>query len=246
MTNFRAGAIAIAVLLASTMEGRADENASNPLAAVNNTDLRYQYFDLGDDDRQDVFIDGSVMLRPDLKLKYELHYNSTDVTGQRENDFEKINFKLIHFPSERQINDTWGMKSAIGLEWIVDLGDTAKGIGTGSDQLAPLGGIAFSNLKTGLTLIPLIQHFTSYNGPTDINQTAMRLIALQPFGDGWWAKADLKVPYDWENNQWPATAEVQLGKNLRPGLALYGDLLVGIGADRPYDQGIGIGVRFNY
>ncbi|WP_147235221.1 hypothetical protein [Ruegeria sp. A3M17] len=92
----------------------------------------------------------------------------------------------------------------------------------------------------------MVQHFASYNGPTDVSQTAMRLIALQLFGDRYWAKADIKAPYDWENDAWPATAELQIGKNLSPGIALYADVLIGIGTDRPYDQGAGIGLRFNY
>ncbi len=106
-------------------------------------------------------IDGSYMLRPDLKIKYELHYNSTDVTGDRENGLEKANAKLTYFPSARALNDTWAMKTAVGLEWIVDFGDISKGIGTESDQLAPLVGAAFSNKVTGLTLLSLIQHFES-------------------------------------------------------------------------------------
>ena len=72
----------------------AQENASNPLAAVNNTDIRYQFIDLGEGaDKQDAFIDGAYMVRPDLQLKYELHYNSTDASGSRETGFEKLNVK---------------------------------------------------------------------------------------------------------------------------------------------------------
>ncbi|SLN61964.1 hypothetical protein ROA7450_03232 [Roseovarius albus] len=138
------------------------------------------------------------------------------------------------------------MRTAVGLEWIYDLGDTNKGIGTGSDQLGPLAGVAFANSKTGLTLIPLIQHFESYNGDADISQTAIRLIALQPFGEGWWVKADLKTPYDWENNAWPASAEVQVGKNLNDKVAMYADVLLGLGDDRAFEQGVGVGVRFKY
>ncbi len=58
-----------------------EENASNPLAAVNNTDLRYQYVDLSGADRHDVFVDGAYMATQKLKIKYELHYWNTDVTG---------------------------------------------------------------------------------------------------------------------------------------------------------------------
>lgn len=223
------------------------ENASNPLAAVNNTDIRYKWLDLGGGAHEhDAFIDGAYMLRPDLKFKYEAHYIASDASGSNQAEFSRINLKGIYFPSERKLNETWGMRTAIGLEWILDFGSPAKATGSGSDQIAPFGGVAFANLETGLTLIPLIQQFESYNGPTDVSQTAMRLIALQPFGDGYWFKGDLKVPYDWVNDKWPASAELQLGKNLRPGLALYGDLLVGIGGHRSFDHGVGLGVRFNY
>ncbi|RBW58834.1 hypothetical protein DS906_08610 [Ruegeria sp. A3M17] len=104
-------------LLMAGIAAGAEENASNPLAAVNNTDIRYQYFDLeGGADRQDAFIDGAYMLRPDLKLKYELHYNSTNLTGARFSGFEKTSFKMIYFPSQKPLNDTWTVKSALGLE----------------------------------------------------------------------------------------------------------------------------------
>lgn len=243
MRNLGTTLAALAVLASPALA----ENASNPLAAVNNTDLRYQYYDLGGGfDQQDAIIDGAFMLRPDLKFKYEAHYYSTDVSGTRENDLSRVSFKGIHFPSERKLNDTWGMRTAIGLEVILDFGDPAKGTGLGSDQIAPFGGVALANLQTGLTLIPLVQHYESYNGPTDVSQTAMRLIALQPFGDGYWAKMDLKLPYDWSNDIWPASAEFQLGKNLNAKLALYGDLFVGLGRDRLYDHGLGVGIRFKY
>lgn len=61
------------------------------------------------------------MLRPDLKLKYELHYNSTNATGARFSGFEKTSFKLIYFPSQKPLNDTWTVKSALGLEWYLFL-----------------------------------------------------------------------------------------------------------------------------
>ena len=81
------------------------ENASNPLAAVDNTDLRWQYFDLGSGKRQDFFVDGTTMLSPKLKLKYELHYWDTDVTGRDETDWESVHLRLIHFPMEGKWGD---------------------------------------------------------------------------------------------------------------------------------------------
>ena len=225
---------------------RADENASNPLAAVNNTDLRWQYFADGGTDTHDLFVDGAYMLLPVLKLKYELHYGFTNATGINERDFEKIVIKPIYFAHQEKLDEIWGVKVAIGLEWTKYLGNHAKGIGVDADQLSPFAGLAFANSQTGLALIPLIQHFTSYNGSVDINQTAFRIIGLQPFGEGYWVKIDTKIPYDWENDQWPVTAEFQLGYNLNMGMAIYADALVGIGKHRPYDVGAGLGLRFKY
>ena len=62
------------------------ENASNPLAAVSNVDLRWQSASAHAGDRHDAFIDGAHMVLPVLKLRYELHYNFTrhhGVVGER-------------------------------------------------------------------------------------------------------------------------------------------------------------------
>mgnify|MGYP001811934573 CR=1 FL=1 len=224
----------------------AQENASNPLAAVNNTDLRWQYTSNDGSYRHDLFVDGAYMLMPELKLKYELHYNLTNITGIDEQDFEKVVLKPIYFPYQTQINKTWGMRAAIGLDFIIEFGNQAKGIGVGADQIGPFLGAAFANTETGLTLIPLIQHFTSVNGPTDINQTALRIIGLKPFADDYWVKLDTRIPYDWENDRWPLSAEAQVGMNINESVAIYADGLVGIGDHRPFDAGIGLGLRFKY
>ncbi len=236
--------LAGAAFLALTA-GAAGENASNPLAALNNTDLRYKYKAIGGSDQQEASIDGSYMVMPTLKLKYELNYNSTDVSGKRENDFETGTVKAIYFPSQGRLNDTWAVKTAVGLEWVVDFSHNSSSIGAGSDQLAPLIGVAFSNSNFGLTLIPLVQHFQSYNGP-NYSQTALRLIAIQPFAEDYWAKMDLKVPYNWDRETWPASTELQLGYNFTPTIAAYTDMMVGMRNARPYDLGLGVGLRFNY
>jgi hypothetical protein len=224
----------------------AQENASNPLAAVNNTDLRVQPTTSDAGNKTDIYVDGAFMATPKLKLKYELHYNFTDVTGSNQQGFEKLVFKPIYLPSEGKLNENWGFRTAIGLDMIADLGDAAKGTSIGANQLGPFGGIALNNSSSGLTLIPLFQHYLSVGGGADISTSSGRLIAIQPFGDGNWLKLDAKVPYDWVNKTWPVTAEIQVGHNLNENTALYGDLLVGIGADRPYDVGFGAGLRFNY
>ena len=227
-------------------QGKQHENASNPLAAVNNTDVRVQYLDLEDDaERYDFYLlDGSYMLFPKLKLKYELHYWDTDVTGSSENDWESFHLKPIYFPKEGKFG-TWKYRLAVGVEWILDFGNEDKGIGSGSDQIAPLFGVALMP-GGGLVLVPLVQHFVEYDGP-DVNTTAFRLIGVQSLPSQFWVKLDAKLPVDWENdNEIPATVEVQLGKMFTPAIGTYIDGLFGIGGDRPYEWGVGLGVRFNY
>ena len=182
------------------------------------------------------------MLKPKLKLKYELHYWDTDVIGSRESGFETLHLKPMYFPTQGEWG-SWMWKLAVGLEWIVGFGNEDQGIGTGSDQLAPFAGLAF--VRGGLVLVPLVQHFVEYSGP-DVNQTSVRLIAIQSLPNDFWGKLDAKVPLDWENDIIPATAEMQLGKMFSSSFGTYVDGLFGIGTDRPYDWGIGVGLRFNY
>jgi hypothetical protein len=231
------------ILVVGVTQAYGGENASNPLAAVDNTDIRYQYFDLDGPERKDLWLDGSYMLSPKLKLKYELHYWDTDVTGSSENDWESFHLKPIYFLKQGTRGD-WKYKLAIGTELIVDSGNEKKGIGSGSDQIAPLVGVAL--VRGGTLLIPLVQHFVEYDGP-NVNQTAFRLIVIQSLPDNCWGKLDAKMPVDWAHDESiPATVEVQLGKMFSPAFGLYMDGLLGVGGDKPYDWGVGVGLRFNY
>jgi hypothetical protein len=235
----------IAVAQEKDSSGSGGENASNPLASVNNTDLKYQYFDLGSADRNDVFADGAYMVLPKLKLKYEFHYWETNLTGRSERDVERLSIKPIYFPKSGELG-AWKYKLAVGLEWVVDFNHFNKGIGSGADQLAPLVGLALSSPERGLTVIPLVQHFVSYNG-NDVNQTSFRFIGIKSLPGNIWAKADAKVPVDWENdNAIPASFEVQVGKMFSPKFGIFAEGLLGLGGDRSYDYGAGVGLRFNY
>ena len=69
------------ILVAGITQAYCHENASNPLASVNNIDVRWQHFDLDGPEVNDFYLDGAVMLNPKLKLKYELHYWESDLSG---------------------------------------------------------------------------------------------------------------------------------------------------------------------
>jgi hypothetical protein len=91
-----------------------------------------------------------------------------------------------------------------------------------------------------------VQHFVSYSGP-DISTTAIRLIAIQTLPNDFWGKLDAIVPVAWEiDNAVPANAEIQLGRMFSPSFGVYLDGLFGIGGDKPYDWGVGVGVRLTY
>ena len=239
-------AIALAALFVVSSPCFAEENASNPLAKIKYTDVRAQYFDNPDGSYTWDFwlADGAFMATDKLKIKYELHYWKTDITGSSESDFESLHLKPIYFPKSGTLG-SWNYSLALGVEWIKDFRNTDKGIGFGGDQIAPLVGLALNN-DSGWSLIPLIQQFVSYKGD-DINTTATRLIAIKSLPKRVWMKYDLIVPIDWENdNAIPATVEVQLGKMINKNFGLYAEVGAGLGSDRPYDWGAGVGARFMY
>jgi len=177
----------------------------------------------------------------------ELHYNFTDATGSNENDFERLVLKPIYFPSQTKLNEDWGLKTAVGLDWSIEFNNEDKGIGVGADTIAPFVGVALNHAPSSLVLIPLLQHFVNYrSNDTDVNLTSLRLIAIRPFGKGYWGKLDAKIPYDWESENWLPTAEVQLGYNINETFAVFVEALIGVGKDRPYDGGGGLGLRLKY
>ena len=237
------GTVVILILI-GVNPSHGDENASNPLASVNNIDVRWQYFDFdGGADVNDFYLDGAVMLNPKLKLKYELHYWESDLSGSSENDWESLHIKPIYFPTQGKIGD-WMYKLALGAELILDFDNDDKGIGSGSDQISPFAGMAF--VRGGTVLVPLVQHYMEYSGP-DVNTTAFRLIGIQSLPNNFWGKLDAKIPIDWEHdNDILSTVEVQLGKMFTPAFGIYMDGLVGVGGDKPYDWGVGVGLRFNF
>ena len=138
------GCALVLLLTLASVPTYAEENASNPLAAVNSTDVRLQYLDLGGAYLVDAWLDGAYMLNPKVKLKYELHHWTSDLTGTKQNNFESLHLKAIWFPTQGEWG-SWKYKPAIGLEWIKGWGNDdfvlgSQSIGSSADQLGPLCG----------------------------------------------------------------------------------------------------------
>ena len=224
------------------LSGSGGAAASNPISAVNNTDLKWTYVRLDDpnDSRQnDYWIRGGWTFTRWLKLSYELTYRETNISGSSQSDWESLSLKPIFFIKQGGLG-SWKYRLATGFEWIVDFDNFDEG----SDQVAPLFGIALMP-RQGTTLVPLVQHFVSYNGPA-VNTTGFRLIGIQSLPYQCWSKLDLIVPYDWENERVPATVEVELGKMSTSFLGVYVSGLAGIGGDAFIDWGASLNLRFVY
>ena len=221
------------------------ENASNPLAKTRNTDIFGSGFKVADGvDLSSVDIEGAFMARSDFKVKYEAHYWRLESDDQRASGWESFTLKGIWFPKEGR-RGGWGYRLALGLDWVLDGGNSEDGIGTGSDLLGPFAGIALAP-RQGTTIIPLVQHFQNYSGDP-FSTTAARLIVMQVLPERWWLKLDGVLPVDWEKDrEIPATVELQLGRSLSRSVALFGNAHAGVGADRPYDYGFGFGIRLSY
>ena len=244
MLHIRLSLVLIIGSLLTLSASATAENASNPLSKGKNTDIRVQHYDLGDaGDRTRYIVDGAFMASDNLKIKYEINYWDTDASGSSEQDWESFHLKGIYFPSEGKWGDT-AYRASVGLEWIKGADNADIGIGSDAEILSPFAGVAL-NINDGLTLIPLVQHYTEYSGE-EVDVTAARLIGLWSLADGYWRKLDAKVPYDWNNHVTPANAELQFGKMLGQGFGVYGEALVGLGSDRSYDWAVGFGLRFVY
>ena len=100
-------AIALVAFLIISSPCFAEENASNPLAKVKYTDVRAQYFDNPDGSYTWDFwlADGAFMATDKLKIKYEVHYWKTDVTGTSESAFESVHLKPIYFPKSGTLGE---------------------------------------------------------------------------------------------------------------------------------------------
>jgi hypothetical protein len=224
--------------------GGGGSEGSNPLGGGSNVDIIWNYLrGKHGVDTYDQYLKGSTMIYPRLKLTVEAHYVRTNSTGSNERAWDFLSVKPIWFVRDVEIDETWGMRVAAGFEYIKDFDHRDKGIGAGTDLLAPLLGLAFMNRESKTVLIPLVQHFEDVGGGPNVQETAFRVIALQPLDDGYWLKGDLRVPRNWENNTWPAFVEAELGKMVSERIGVFVQTQAGIGGDRPFDWGGSLATR---
>jgi hypothetical protein len=233
----------------------AGSNASDPTAAVNFTDLRLQSFDLGDvsalgDDLNRYWLEGAYMAAPGHKITYEVNYWETDTTGRDESGMESASISYKNL-TPGQLSGGIKYTMVWGAEAIFSLGDPEDGIGSGTDQIAPLVGAGW-NLSEKDFLITLVQYFHSYNeddaAPQKIRSTGPRLIWIHSIPQYQaWLKIDDKFSIDHENdNSTSNILEIQVGKMLTPAIGVYVEYLNNTGGTEVYDHGVGIGMRMVY
>ena len=226
-------------------------DASNPTAVVTYQDLRYRYFDIDPDAEKMSFeTEGAYMFHPRFKVTNELHLVYTDQKGSWSTDFEVLKLQGI-FLTDGQ---PFGIKAkyALGLEWLLDLGNYEDGTGSGSDQIAPLAGIGLMPTESD-SIIALVQYFYSYDthdGGSRVRKTGPRLIYIRvlPAIVGWF-KADYKMEIDHKDDEdYDSTLELQLGTMFTERLGAYIEGFLGdnVFSSDQYNYSMGFGIRYMY
>jgi len=228
----------------SDSEEQSGSIASNPLASISKIDLIWEYTKDRSTDTHDMSIEGSSLVHPNLRLDYELHYFITNNTGSTEQDFETLRIRPVYFFGHDKLNEDWNIKFGIGVEWRLDFSNSEKGIGTGSDQIAPTLGIQFASKRQGLYVTPLLKHFKSYNKANNVNKTEFRLVFDKVLQNEKWVKLDTRVTYDYKKDIIPAKVELEVGKMFTSHYGFFINGLSGLGGERPFDWGVNAGFRF--
>lgn len=229
----------------------AGADASNPTAVVNYQDLRYRYFDIDPGAEKMSFdTEGAYMPHPRFKVTNELRLVYTDKTGSWSTDFEVLKLQGL-FLTDGQ---PFGIKAkyALGLEWLMDLGNLEDGTGSGSDQIAPLAGIGWMPTESD-SIVTLVQYFYSYDthdGGSKVRKTGPRLIYVRtlPAIVGWF-KADYKGEIDHQDDEdYSSTLELQLGTMFTERLGAYIEGFLGdtVFSSDQYNYSMGLGIRYTY
>jgi len=225
-------------------------NASDPTAAINYVDFRFQAFDLDDSRNRDRYaVEGAYVITPEHKITYEINYWETDITGKDESGLESVKSKYIYL-QPRMLSSGLKYKLAIGTEVILDQGDVDEGIGTGTDQIAPLFGAGwlFSERNFFITLVQYFHSVSEDDGAEKVRVTGPRFIWIHkiPSIRGW-LKVDNKFAIDHEDdNHTSNIIEIQLGRMFTPSIGAYVEYLNNNAGVRAYDDGIGVGLRIAF
>ncbi len=242
--------LSISPLKSALAEEGGGANASDPTASVNFVDFRFQAFDLdGTADRDRFAVEGAYMITAENKITYELNYWNTNITGQDEAGLESVKMKYINL-QPKMLSSGLKYKLAVGVEIIHSLGEVNEGIGSGTDQIAPLFGAGWS-LDDRNLVITLVQYFHSVSEDANakkVRTTGPRLIWIYKIPDiGGWLKVDDKFSIDHENdNHSSNTLEIQLGKMFTPTIGGYIDYLTSTGGVKQYEDGFGVGLRIAF
>ena len=234
-------------LVSAGAEEGGGANASDPTAAVNFVDFRIQTFDLIDgSDRDRYAVEGAYVISPQHKLTYEINYWKTDVSGKDESGLESVKSKYINLQS-KMLSGGLKYKLAIGAEVILDQGDVDDGIGSGTDQVAPLFGAGW-DLSERNFVITLVQYFHSVNeedGAAKVRTTGPRIIWIHKIPDiNGWLKVDDKFSINHEDDNHSSNIlEIQLGMMFTKSLGGYVEYLNNNAGARTYDDGFGAGLR---
>ena len=184
------------------------------------------------------FLDGRAALR------LTLPFNATDRTGDSVTGFGDIAAKFSWIPHVDR-----HQAYVLSTEIYAPTADE-DALRTGKWVAAP--GLTYARFVSREVIVaPALIHNFSFAGDddrADVSRTDFDLyVVWRPQGKRWWITSDLTVSHDFESDKTPVSWELAFGRSLAVlagGAAVNGYVRpgIGIGADRPYDANIEVGI----
>ncbi|PAU96496.1 hypothetical protein [Paracoccus salipaludis] len=177
-------------------------------------------------------------------VRLTLPFNASDLTGDSVSGFGDFAAKFTWIPHANTRH-----AFVLSTEIFAPTADE-DALGEGKWVAAP--GLTYVRfLSREVIVAPALIHNFSFAGDDDrpdVSRTDFDLyVVYRPQGKRWWITSDITVSHDFETDVTPVSWELNIGRNLAKlagGAALNGYIRpgIGIGADRPYDANIEVGL----
>lgn len=230
---------------AGGVQQETDTSGTNPAVLTRTLSLSNEYRFLGDSHYDatllrytEPFLDGRAAIR------LTLPFNVTDLTGDGVTGFGDIAAKFSWIPPVDRLQ-----AFVLSAEIFAPTADE-DALGTGKWVAAP--GLTYARFVSREVMVaPALIHNFSFAGDddqADVSRTDFDFyVVYRPHGKRWWITSDITISHDFESDKTPASWELAFGRNLAGlagGAAINGYIRpgIGLGADRPYDANIEVGL----
>ncbi|MDH2328330.1 hypothetical protein QCN27_15805 [Cereibacter sp. SYSU M97828] len=197
-----------------------------------------RYYDVADLRYTQPFFNGKAAAR------LTLPFVTTDTSGDTKSSFGDASLKLSWIPHV-------DARQAFVLSTEI-YAPTANDDTFGTEKWVAAPGITWARfISRELIVAPALIYNFSFAGDddrADVDRADVDIyVVYRPHGKRWWLTSDITISHDFESDVTPVSWELALGRNLGTlpgGGAINGYIRpgIGIGADRPYDANIEVGI----